>query len=87
MNSPRHPLSALLLCGLLLLIPNAPAQAGSATWNLNPTSGDWNTAATGRQTLCPMARRYGDLRGIRSSLGISISADTEVDAICSKARR
>ena len=41
MNSPRHPLSALLLCGLLLLIPNAPAQAGSATWNLNPTSGDW----------------------------------------------
>src|SRR4249919_3342757 len=45
MNTPHHPLSALLLCGLLLLIPNAPAQAGSATWNPNPTSGDWNTAA------------------------------------------
>ena len=44
MNSPRHPLSALLLYGLLLLIPNATAHAGSATWNLNPTSDDWNTA-------------------------------------------
>ena len=38
MNSPRHPLSALLLGGLLLLIPNVSAHAGSATWNLNPTS-------------------------------------------------
>jgi len=45
MNSPRHPLSALLLCGLHLLIPNVLAQAGGATWNLNPTTGDWNTAA------------------------------------------
>lgn len=25
------------------------AHAGSATWNLNPTSGDWNTAANGAQ--------------------------------------
>jgi hypothetical protein len=53
MNSPRHPLSALLLCGLLLLIPNAPAQAGSATWNLNPTSGDWNTAANWTPATVP----------------------------------
>jgi len=44
MNSPRHPLPALLLCGLLLLIPNAPTQAGSATWNVNPATNDWNTA-------------------------------------------
>jgi autotransporter-associated beta strand protein len=53
MNSPRHPLSALLLCGLLVLIPNVPAQAGSATWNLNPASGDWNTAANWTPATVP----------------------------------
>ena len=34
---------SLLLAGLL---PFPTLFAGSATWNLNPTSGDWNTAAT-----------------------------------------
>jgi fibronectin-binding autotransporter adhesin len=53
MNSPRHPLSALLLCGLLLLIPNAPAQAGSATWNLNPISGNWNFAGNWTPATIP----------------------------------
>jgi len=53
MNAHRHSLSTLLLCGLLLLIPNAPAQAGSATWNLNPTSGDWHTAANWTPNTVP----------------------------------
>ena len=53
MNSPRHPVPALLLCGLLLLIPAASAQAGSATWNLNPTSGDWHTAANWTPSTVP----------------------------------
>jgi hypothetical protein len=33
------------LIQLLLLFIFETAFAGSATWNLNPTSGDWNTAA------------------------------------------
>ncbi len=53
MNSALHPLPALLLCGLLLLIPNAPAHAGSATWNLNPTNGDWNTATNWNPATVP----------------------------------
>src|SRR4029077_8477842 len=44
MNSPRHPLSALLLCGLLLLVMNAPAQAGSATWAQTPVGNAWDNA-------------------------------------------
>jgi len=52
-NSSRQPLSALLLCGLLFLIPNAPANAGSATWKPNPTSGDWNTAANWTPATVP----------------------------------
>jgi autotransporter-associated beta strand protein len=51
MNSSRHALSALLLGGLLL--PNAPAHAGSATWNLAPTNGDWNTAANWSPATVP----------------------------------
>jgi hypothetical protein len=27
--------------------------AGSATWNLNPTGGDWNTAANWTPATCP----------------------------------
>ena len=53
MNSPRCQLSALLLCGLLLLVMNASARAGSATWNLNPTTSDRNTAANWTPTTVP----------------------------------
>jgi autotransporter-associated beta strand protein len=53
MNSPRHPLSALLLCGLLLLIPNAPAHADSATWSANPVSTDWSVAGNWMPATVP----------------------------------
>ena len=33
------------LPGLLFLLSIQPSHAGSATWNLNPISSDWNTAA------------------------------------------
>ena len=56
MNSPRHRLAALLMCGLLLLIPNVLSYAGSATWNFNPTSGDWNTAANWTPATVPNGR-------------------------------
>ena len=81
MNSPRRPLSALLLCGLLLLIPNVPARAGSATWNLNPTNGDWNTAANWTPPTVPNGP--GDIATFATSnqAAISLSADTEVNEI------
>lgn len=41
----RAALSATLLPALLLLLNIHYVHAGSATWNLNPTSSDWNTAA------------------------------------------
>ncbi len=55
MNPPRHPLSALLLCGLLLLFPNAPTYAGSAIWRVNPTSDRWNTTANWTPSTVPNA--------------------------------
>ena len=34
---------------VFLLLTSPTAFGGSATWNLNPTNGDWDTATTGRQ--------------------------------------
>jgi autotransporter-associated beta strand protein len=81
MNSPRHPLSALLLCGLLLLIPNAPAQADSATWNLNPTSGDWNTAANWTPATVPNGASETATFDVSNRTALSVTANTEVDSI------
>ena len=36
--------TASIRCSLIFLLPLV-AYAGSATWDLNPTSGNWNTAA------------------------------------------
>ena len=41
-------LTALFFCLLV-----TPAFAGSATWNLNPTSSDWNTAANWTPATVP----------------------------------
>jgi autotransporter-associated beta strand protein len=81
MNSPRHPLSALLLCGLLFLIPNAPAQAGSATWSLNPTNGDWNTAVNWMPNTVPNGPSDTAIFGFSTMTNISTSDQTEVDSI------
>ncbi len=46
-------LLAPLFSGALLFLANGTAQGGSATWNLNPTSGDWNTAANWTPATVP----------------------------------
>jgi autotransporter-associated beta strand protein len=77
MNSPRHPLSAPLLCGLLLLIPNAPAQAGSATY----LSGrDWTIAQNWRPATVPNGPADTATIGI-SGQGPSIGTDIVLDGI------
>ncbi len=81
MNSPRHPLSALLLCGLLLLTLNAPAQAGSATWNLNPGSGNWNTAANWTPATVPNGPADTATFGVSNITDVSLSAAIEVEGI------
>ena len=85
MNSPRHRLSALLLCGLLLLVPNAPAQAGSATWNLNPTSGDWTDAANWTPETVPNGPTDVATFGVSNLTDVSLSSDDipsyELDSI------
>ncbi len=81
MNSPRQPLSALLLSGLLLFIPNVPAQAGSATWNLNPTNGDWNTSTNWTPASVPNGSSDTATFAFSNRTGVSFSAFTEVNGI------
>ncbi len=44
---------SLISLSAALLVVTLPARAGSATWNLNPTNGDWNTAANWTPATIP----------------------------------
>src|SRR5437764_1437214 len=56
-------------------------QAGSATWTLNPTSGDWNTAANWTPATVPNGPSDTATFGSSSSTEISVSANTEISTI------
>src|SRR5690349_22721762 len=57
------------------------AYAGSATWNLNPTSGDWSTDANWTPATVPNGP--GDIAtfGISNMTGLSVGTMLEVDRI------
>src|SRR5215470_12731919 len=86
MNTPTKPFRPLfraLLCGkaFLLVLFAANSFAGSATWNLNPTSSDWNTAANWTPASVPNGP--DDIATFASSTTttLSISAGIELDSI------
>jgi autotransporter-associated beta strand protein len=55
--------------------------AGSATWNLDPTSGDWNNAANWTPNSVPNGPADTATFGVSNTTAISLSADTEVNSI------
>jgi hypothetical protein len=70
-----------LLPALLLLFSFQSIHAGSATWNLNPTSGDWNTATNWTPATVPNG--IGDIATFALSHipDLSLSADATVAGI------
>jgi hypothetical protein len=55
----------LIAAALLFLAAQRPSLAGSATWDQNPTSGDWNAAANWTpQTVPKWHDGHRDLRHI-----------------------
>jgi hypothetical protein len=64
----------------IFLLSNV-AQAGSATWDLNPTSGDWNTAANWMPMTVPNGAADTATFGLSNTTNVSISANTEVNGI------
>jgi hypothetical protein len=69
----------------LLIILNLPLvvnlRAGSATWNLNPTSGDWNTAANWTPATVPNGATDLATFGVPNTTNIDLSAGVQVDSI------
>ena len=71
---------AAIRCSLMFLLP-AVAHAGSAQWDLNPISGDWNTAANWTPNEVPNGPADIATFGLSNTTDVSISADTEVNSI------
>ena len=59
----------------------ASALAGSATWNLSPTNGDWNTALNWTPNSVPNGPNDTATFGVSNITNVSLSTATEVDGI------
>ena len=65
----------------LLLSPAGTAFAGSATWNLNPTNGDWNTATNWMPVTVPNGPSDMATFGVSNTTDVSLSGNIEVNGI------
>jgi autotransporter-associated beta strand protein len=74
------PVAAALRFSLIFLV-SAVAYADSAQWNLNPTSGDWNTTANWTPTTVPNGPADTATFALSNTTDVSISEDTEVSSI------
>ena len=66
---------------LLLLAAVQPSEAGSATWNLNPISADWNTAANWTPATVPNGPDDTATFDVSNRTAVSVSKDIEVNGI------
>jgi autotransporter-associated beta strand protein len=70
-----------LLVFLFLILARTTIFAESATWNLSPTTGDWNTAANWTPATVPDGATDIATFGASNMVNVSLSADVEVSAI------
>jgi autotransporter-associated beta strand protein len=85
MNIPTKPFR-LLSCALsfswvLLLALATNTYAGSATWNVDPTSDDWNTATDWTPTTVPNGSADTATFAVSSVTNLTVRQLTEVDGI------
>jgi hypothetical protein len=71
---------AAFRCSLLFLLPTV-TYAISAQWDLDPISGDWNTALNWTPNGVPNGPADTATFGLSNTTGVSISAHTEVNSI------
>src|SRR6266487_3198802 len=71
---------AAIRCSLMFLLPTV-AYAISAEWDLDPISGDWNTAANWTPIGIPIGPADTATFALSNTTDVSISVDTEVNAI------
>ena len=65
-------------CSLLFVLPTL-TYATSAQWDLDPISGDWNTAENWTPNGVPNGPADIATFGLSNTTDVSISANTEVD--------
>ena len=73
-------MAAAIRCSLLFLVPTV-TYAISAQWDLDPISGDWNTAANWMPDVVPNGPADTATFGLSNMTNVSISANTEVNGI------
>jgi hypothetical protein len=71
---------AAIRCSLLVLVPSV-TYAINAQWDLNPISGDWNTAANWTPNGVPNGPADTATFGLSNTTDVSISENTEVNGI------
>src|SRR4029450_3199483 len=71
---------AAIRCSLMFLVPSV-TYAISAQWDLDPISGDWNTAANWTPMGVPNGPADIATFGLSNTTDVSISANTEVNGI------
>src|SRR6516165_10216804 len=64
-----------------LLLSRQGSFAGSATWNLSPTSGDWNTPANWTPATVPNGPNDTATFGVSNVTGLSFSHTIEINGI------
>ncbi len=71
----------VLLPALCLLLTTQPSGAGSATWDLNPTSGNWNTAANWTPQTVPNGLTDTATFSASDRTSVSLSSDVTLEAL------
>ena len=74
-------LTLVIAAALLFLAAQRPSLAGSATWNQNPTSNDWNTAGNWMPNTVPNGS--SDVASFSTSnlTQVAVSARTEISGV------
>jgi autotransporter-associated beta strand protein len=76
----KTPILAAIRCSLMFLVPTV-TYAISAQWDLDPISGDWNTAANWTPMSVPNGPADIATFDLSNTTDVSISANTEVNGI------
>lgn len=79
--NPKASIRSVLLLGLLPLLFAQAAFAGSATWNLNPNSGNWNLAANWTPATVPNGAADIATFDVSNTTSISLARTTRVNSI------
>lgn len=77
----HHQMQPKFLTGLVLLLSVGSIHAGSATWNLSPSSGDWNTAANWTPATVPNGSADTATFGVSNTTDVSLSGSVELNGI------